>query len=130
YRQILGAAVNLSSAGKNNFHIRVVQPTCLQDMQLRNGIDIQVGQRIAHRIQVACLTGKIKKKVALFDQRGHGLCIADVSKLNAHLVAEIMDVEAVATVFRNQTINQRYVCPEGDKLPGQRRANESETACY
>ena len=79
---------------------------------------------------MACLTGKIKKEVALFDQRGHSLCIADVSKLNAHPVAEIMDVEKVATVFRNQTINQRYLCPEGDKLPGQRRANEPKTACY
>src|SRR5437016_3358499 len=99
-------------------------------MQLRNGVDIQVGQWIRHRIEVACLTGKIKKEVTLFDQCRHGLRIADVSKLNAHLVADIMDVEEVAAVFRDQTINQRYLGPQGDKLPGERRADEPETACY
>src|SRR5438445_13295646 len=76
YRQILRAAVNLSGAGKNNFYIRVVQPTCLQNMELRNGVHVYGGQRNGHRIEVACLTGKIKTEVALFAQRGHRLNIA------------------------------------------------------
>src|SRR4029077_16052051 len=43
YREILRPAIKLARAGKNYFQVRIMQPARFQDVQLRSGVDVQIG---------------------------------------------------------------------------------------
>ena len=41
-----------------------------------------------------------------------------------------MNVEGIAAVFWDQAVDERHLCTKGDQSPGQRRADEPESAGY
>jgi len=78
-------------------------------MKLGGSVDVQIGQRIGHRIEMTGLAREIEKEVAILNQRSHGRRVTHVGKLDRHLVADVMNIEEVAAVFRNQTVDQCYL---------------------
>ncbi len=100
-RKILWPAVDLSGTGKNDLQIAIVQAAGLQDLQLRRRVNVQIGQRVSHRIEMAGLAGEIEKKLAVLDQSGHRFRIADICKVDRNAIANVLDVEKVSPVFRN-----------------------------
>jgi hypothetical protein len=97
---------------------------------LRGGIDVQIRQRIGHRIKVAGLPGQVKEEAASFDQGGHGMHVPNICKINSNPVADVVNIEEIAAILRDQAINECYFCPKGHQSASQRRADEAEPACY
>src|SRR6266404_2142003 len=65
------------------------------------------------------LPGEIEEKFALFNERGHHARVTNVRKIDSHLVANVVNVEKISTVFRNQTVDQGDLGAELDQTPGQ-----------
>ena len=126
--QILRPPINLAGAGKNNFHAPIVQPASFENVQLRRGVDVQIGERIRHRIEMASLAREVEEKVVSLDQGGHGVLVAHIRNVQFDAIPDVMDIEKVAAIFRNQAVNQHDFCAQADETPGQRRTDESETA--
>ncbi len=127
-RQVLRPPINLAGAGENNFHAPIVQPASFENVQLRRGVDVQIGERIGHRIEVASLAREVEEKVASLDQRGHGVWVAYIRHVHFDAIPDAMDIEEVAAIFRNQAVNQHDFCAQGYETPGQRGTDESQTA--
>ena len=100
-RQIFRPSVDLSGAGENDFQIAVVQPAGFQNVQLGRSVDIQIGHRIRHRVEMACLAGEIKEKLAFLDQRRHCGSIANIGQIDTHSIADVVNIKKVAAVFGN-----------------------------
>ncbi len=128
-RQILRPPINLAGAGENNFHAPIVQPASFKNVQLRRGVDVQIGERIRHRIEVASLAREVEEKVASLDQGGHGVWVAYIRRVQFDAIPDVVDIEEVAPIFRNQAVNQHDLCAQVDETPGQRGTDESQTAC-
>ena len=126
--QILRPPINLTGAGENNFHPPIVQPASFENVQLRRGVDVQIGERIRHRIEVASLAREVEEKVASLDQGGHGVWVADIRHVHFDAIPDAMDIEEVAAIFRNQAVNQNDLCAQVDETPRQRGTDESQTA--
>ena len=127
-RQIFRTTVDLPRACEYNLQIAVVEPARFQNVELRRGIDIQIGHRIGHGIEMAGLAREIKKEPAALDQRGHRSGIANIGQIDNHAVADVVNVKRVAAVFRNQTVHQGDLCFEVDKASGEGRADETEAS--
>ena len=127
-RKILWPAVDLPGTGKNDFQIAIVQSAGLQDLQLRRRVNVQIGQRVGHRIQVAGLAGEIEEKFPVLDQPGHRFRIADICKVDRNAIANVLDVERVSPVFRNQAVDQRDFGPKANQAARQGGPDKAETA--
>ena len=127
HRQIIWPSVNLARARKNNFHVRIVAAASFQDRQLRGCVNVQIGQRVGHRIQMTGLAGEIEQNFSSLNQCGHGVRVTHVRQIDNDAVTDISNIKEVAAMFWNQTVNQRYLCPESNQTPSQGRANEPES---
>ena len=70
-RQRVGPAVDLPRAGEDDLHRRVVVAARLEHRQLAAAVDLEVGVRIAHAVDVADLAGEVEDHVAIAHQVVH-----------------------------------------------------------
>src|SRR5262249_39152503 len=75
---------------------------------------------------MAGLAGEIEKKLAFPNERRDRGRITNIGKIDNHPVADVVDVEKVAAIFRDQAIHESDSCAELDQAPGQGRADESQ----
>lgn len=107
-RQILRPAVDLPGAGEDDADLRIVLAAGFEDGQLRGGVDVEVATRIVHRVEMTGLASEVEQVVLAADEVGHGMRIAHVGDVDAHLAVEVGDIEEVAAVLRNQAIDQGH----------------------
>ena len=100
----------------------------LEHRQLTAAIDLEIGVRIAHAVDVTDLASEIEDDVPPGDEIVHRRLLADVGDVDAHPISDAIDVEQVAAVIRNERVDQQHVCAERDELPRQIAADESEAA--
>ena len=106
-RQVERPAVALTRAGVDDLGIRVVIPAGFQDEELAARVDLQVGEGIGHRVEVADLAGQVEDHVGARHERVHGMRIAHVGDVDLYQVLDAGDVEAVAAVVGNERIDQQ-----------------------
>jgi hypothetical protein len=99
-----------------------------EDGDLREAIDFQIGHRILHGIEMARLSGEIEKVILALQQRPQAVQIAHIGNVDVHALAQRLDVETIAAVFRNEAVDQRDLGAEGVQARGQVRADEAESA--
>src|SRR5438477_593245 len=88
--------------------------------------NIQIGHRIRHRVEMTCLAGEIKKKLAFLDQRRHRGGVAHIGKIDSHSIADVVNIKQVAAVFWNQAVDQGHFCPELNQASGEGGTDKTE----
>jgi hypothetical protein len=92
-RKILRAAVYLSCAGVDDLDLGVVVAARFQDRKLCPAVDLQIGVRIRHRIEMARLTRQIEQHVSAAHQVSHAMLITYVGDVHRHMLLDAVDIE-------------------------------------
>jgi hypothetical protein len=127
-RQRIGPAVDLPRAGEHDLDLRVVIAARLEHRQLTAAVDLEVGVRIPHAVDVAHLPGEAEDHVAVADQIVHRRLLTDVGDVDVDPIGDAVDVEQVAAVIGDQRVDQQHVGAEVDQHARQIAADEAETA--
>src|SRR5687767_8851904 len=97
--KVLWFAVNLAGPGKDELDGAIINPTGLEQRELRAAVDVKVGLRIFHRVEVTRLAGKVKDVILSLDKIPHRMAVADIGNIDAHGVLDAADVKKVAAVL-------------------------------
>ncbi len=127
-RQRVRTSVDLTRAGEHHAHAGVLRPARLENRQLRAAVDVEIGIRIPHAVDVADLAGEIEDDVLILDEHVHRVSVAQIGDVHANPILEAADVEVVAAVVGEQRVDQQNVGAKRGKLVGQVAADESEAA--
>ena len=95
-RQRVGLAVHLARAREHDLHARVELAARLENRQLAAAVDVEIGVRIPHAVDVAHLAGEVEDDLAIAHQMVHRAFLADVGDVDADAVGDAVDVEEVA----------------------------------
>src|SRR4030095_3622828 len=100
--ETLRAPVNLPRPGKDHLHVRIVVPARLEQRQLAAAVDLEIGIRLLHAVDVADLPGEIEDHVVAAHEIGYRRLLADVGDVHAKRVLDTVNVEQVSAVGGNQ----------------------------
>ena len=100
----------------------------LEQRQLAAAVDLEVGVRIAHAVDVADLAGEVEDHLAALHQVVHRAGLAHVGDVHRDAVLDAGDVEQVAAVVGNQRIDQQDVGAELHQAVREVAADEAEPA--
>ena len=123
-----GRAVHLPRAGEHDLHRRVVVAARLEHRQLAAAVDLEIGVRVAHAVDVAHLPGEVEDDVAVAHEIVHRRLLADVGDVDAHAIGDAVDVEQVAAVVGDERIDEQHVGAERDQPAREIAADEAEAA--
>ena len=93
--QRVGAPVDLARAGKHDLHLRVVVAAGLEDRQLAAAVDLEIGGRIPHAVEVADLAGEAEDDGAILHEIVHRRLLPDVRDVDPHPIRDAVDVGQV-----------------------------------
>ena len=127
-RQRVGTAVDLARAGEDDLGAGIVVAARLENRQLAAAVDLEVGVRIAHAVDVTDLAGEVEDDLPVAHQIVHRALLPDVGDVDAHAVGDAVDVEQVAAVVGDQRVDEQHVGAERHQLPREVAADEPETA--
>ena len=96
--------------------------------QLAAAVDVEIGVRIPHAVDVADLSGEVEDHLAAPHQVVHRRALAHVGDVDAQAVFDAGDVEEVAAVVGQQRIDDQDVGAELDQRARQVDADEAEPA--
>src|SRR4051794_23601653 len=109
------AAIDLASAGEDNFNLRVMNAAGLEDGELGLTVDLQIRHGVCHRIEVTGLPGKVKQVVLALDEVPQAMGVADIGDIHLNAVPDWFDVEKASAVIRNQAVNDRNSGAQSDQ---------------
>ena len=89
-----GAAVDLTRAREDDLDLRVVRAARLENRELAAAVDLEIGVRVAHRVEVARLAGQVEEVVLPSDEMAEAVLVADVRDVHRDVVLDAGDVEA------------------------------------
>ena len=124
----VGPTVDLPRAGEDDFRVRVVMTASLEQRQLASTVDVEIGVRISHAVDVAHLTREVEHDGLLQHERVHGIAIANVSVTHPQPVCDVSDVERIAAVVRQERIDQQHVGTQRDEATCEIAADEAEAS--
>jgi len=82
HRQRVGPPVNLARAGVDHLDARVVMAARLEQGQLAATVDLEVGMRVLHAVDVTHLAGQVKDHFAVAHQVVHGAGLPHVGDVD------------------------------------------------
>ena len=100
----------------------------LEQGELAAAVDVEIGVRIAHAVDVADLAGEVEDHLAVAHQVVHRARLAHVGDVDAQPIGDAVDVEEVAAVVGDERVDQQDVGAEVDELPREVAADEPEPA--
>jgi hypothetical protein len=65
HRQVVGLAVDLARAGEHDLHAGVVVAARLEQRELAAAVDLEIGVRVPHAVDVADLAGEVEDHLAV-----------------------------------------------------------------
>src|SRR5678815_3695659 len=71
YREALGATVKLPRAGKDNLDPWITGAAGFENRKLSVAINLEIGHRVSHRIEMTGLAGKVEKIILSLDEVMH-----------------------------------------------------------
>ena len=128
HRQLVRLAVDLPRAGEDHLRARIVMTARLEQRQLAAAVDVEIGVRVAHAVDVADLAGEVENHVAALHQVIHRARLPHIGDVDRHLVFNAGDVEQVAAVLGNQRVDEQHVGAELHEPVREVAADETETA--
>ncbi len=127
-RKVLGPAVDLTRAREDDLHARVVLPAGLENRELGTTVDLEIGERVGHRVEVTRLAGQIEEHVLTNDERTQAVRVADVRDVHRHTVLDPGDVRSISAVFRHEGVDEDDVRGRVDELAGKVRTEKAQPA--
>ena len=94
---------------------RVVLPARLEQGELAAAVDLEIGVRIPHAVDVAHLAGQVEDHLARPYQVGHRRALPDIRDVDAQPILDAVDVEEIATVVVDERIDDQDVGAEIDE---------------
>jgi hypothetical protein len=111
-REVFGLAINLPRTGEYN-------------LQLRTAVDVKIRKGILHGIGVTRLTCKVEEEFLSLDQVANTIFVPDIRNIDTHPVLNPVNVEQVASIFRDETVHKSNPGTKVHKPPGQIGSNEA-----
>ena len=74
------------------------------------------------------MTCEIEKKLPSSDQRRHRGRVANIRKIDSHAVADVVNIEKMTAVFRDEAVDQRHFGAEIDQAAGEGGSDEAQAA--
>src|SRR3546814_2335251 len=93
-------------------------------------LDVEVGLRVLHRIQMGRLPRQVEQKMLLAHEMLDGERIAYITDVDGEPVANIGDVLEIATILRDQAVDQRYVGTKPHQPASKVGADEAKATGY
>jgi hypothetical protein len=103
-------------------------PARLEQRQLAAAVDLEIGVRIAHAVDVADLAGEIEDHLAALHEVIHRARLAHVGDVDGDPVLDAGDVEQVAAVVGNQRVDEQDVGAKIDEAMREVAADEPQSA--
>ena len=100
----------------------------LEQRQLAAAVDLEIGVRIAHAVDVADLAGEVEDHLAALHEVIHRAGLPHVGDVDRDAVFDAGDVEQVAAVVGDQRVDQQHVGAELDQAVREVAADEAEAA--
>src|SRR3989304_4943419 len=91
-----GPAVNLPRAGVEDSNRVIALATGFQNRELAAAVDLQIGLRILHAIDVASLTRQVEEKILVLQEVLHPVHVANVGDIDPELGLQALDVVAIS----------------------------------
>ena len=127
-REVARAPVELARAREDDRGLRVVVTARLEDRELRAAVDLEVGVRVGHRVEVARLAGEVEDHVAPAHERPQAVLVPDVRDVDVHAVVDPGDVVPAAAVLRDERVDEADVRARRHERVREVRADEAEAA--
>ena len=127
--QIFRLAIDLTGARIHHLDAGIVPPARLEQRQLAVAVDLEVGMRVAHAVDVADLPGEVEDDLAIAHEIVHRARLTDVGDIDANAVLDACDVEEIAAVIGNERIDKESVGAERRKPVGKVAADEACCPC-
>ncbi len=88
-----------------------------EQRELAAAVDLQVGERVAHRVDVADLAGQVEDHGLVVDQSLHRKDVADIDRADgqARVVLDWLDVEPVAAGIRDERVDDQHLRAQGEQ---------------
>ncbi len=125
-REVARAPVLLSRARVDDPRLRPLPPERLEHGELRPVVELQVEERVGHRVDVTDVAGDAEDDVLALDELVGGL--ANVLRPNREPALDRRDVEAVASELRHEAVGHGHLGAELDEPDREVRADEAEPA--
>src|SRR6185437_15361209 len=126
--QAIRLAVHLARAREDHLHAGILVTTGFEHRQLCAAVDLEIGERIEHAVDVAHLAGEVENDLAIADQDLHGRSVSYVRNVHAHPVGDAMEVEQIAAVLGNHGVDEEHVRSELDEPPYEIAADEAQAS--
>ena len=126
--QVVRAAVDLAGAREHDASVGILMTARLEDGELAAAVDLEIGERVGHRVEVARLPREVEQVVLALNQVLQAVLVADVGDVHADLVLDPRDVVEVAAVLGDQRVDENDAATRLDEHARQVRADEAEPA--
>ena len=103
---------------------------CLEHCELAAAIDLKVGIRILHRVDVADLAGQVEDHRLTADQALHGQHVPHVDRAyrQSRMILNRLQVEQVRARFGDQAVDHQHMCAQIEQTHREIRADEAQPA--
>ncbi len=86
--QPIRPSVDLARAREHHLGSRVVLPARLEEGELAAAVDLEIGVRIPHAVDVAHLAGEVEDHLAVAYEVGHRRALPDVRDVDAQPILD------------------------------------------
>jgi hypothetical protein len=86
-----------------------------EDRELAAAVDLEIGVRIPHAVDVTDLSGEVENHLAAAHEIVHRRALPNVGDVHPQPILESRDVEEVAAVVGQQRVHHQHVRAEVDQ---------------
>ena len=104
---------------------RVVATAVLQQGELGGAVELEVRERVLHRVEMARLPGKVEEELGPLYERREPLRVAQVGDDDVDAF-ETVDVRVIAAVSRHERVDERHPAARVDEREREVRPDEAE----
>ena len=105
---------------------RVLVPARLEDRELAPRVDLEIGVRVGHRVEVARLAGEVEEDVLVANEVAEAVLVADVGDVHRQPVLDAGDVVEQAAVLGHERVDDRDHRAQLEQLAREVGADEAE----
>ena len=126
--QVMRLAVYLARAGEHDAHLRVVLAAGFEDGQLAPAVDVEVGVRVLHRVEMAHLSREVEDERLPAHEVIHAVLVAHVGNVDLEAVFQPGHVEQLAAVLGDERVDDGDARAQRDKPISHGAADEAQAA--
>jgi len=127
-RKAFRPSIGLTRSGINHSGIAIFMPAGFQNCERGNRVQMQVLERLLHRLDVADMTGEVEDELFPANQPPYQIKVATISFDHFDIVLDRLDIKVVAPTGWMHRIEKSYRGAGFDEANCEIASNEAETA--